>query len=224
MIKLLSKCFSLKLLHFSILASLYASSPVHAGHLQKILPPKQLKKIQNEYDQETSERFNAWHRLMQDSRNRSDISKLHLVNDFFNQMKWTEDRELWNKRDYWATPIESLIRNAGDCEDFSIAKYFTLLELGLPVDQLRVSYVQIKENQQAHMVLAFYESKGADPLILDNMVASIKRGSERTDLTPKFHFNDKGVWNTDAPSTRLDSALKIRHWADLVKRLDQEQS
>jgi len=224
MIKKALKLCNVKLLHFSIVASLYAINPAHAGHLQKILPAKQLKKIQHEYDQETAERFNSWQSLLLDSHNKTSTEKLTLVNDFFNQMKWTEDQNLWQKRDYWATPIESLIRNAGDCEDFSIAKYFTLLELGIPVEQLKVSYVQMRQTQQAHMVLAFYESEGADPLILDNMQKKIMRGSKRTDLAPMFHFNGEGVWSKDSPSTRVDSALKIRNWADLMQRIDAEQS
>lgn len=224
MMKMAKKICNLKLLHFSILASLYAINPAHAGHMQKILPAKQLKKIQHEYDQETSARFNSWNQLMSDSKNKTDAEKLELVNNFFNQMKWTEDQELWKQKDYWATPIESLIRNAGDCEDFSIAKYFTLLELGIPVDHLKVSYVQVKETRQAHMVLAYYEDDHADPLILDNMKTQIVRGSQRSDLAPMFHFNGEGVWSKDSPGTRVDSALKIRNWADLMQRLDQEQS
>lgn len=221
--KTLNIC-NLKFLHFSVLAALMFAAPVHAEHLHKILPSKQLKKIQKEYDSETNERFNSWQKLMLDSQNLSDQAKLELVNNFFNQMKWTEDSELWQKRDYWATPIESLIRNAGDCEDFSIAKYFTLIELGIPMEQLKVSYVQIKETQQAHMVLAYYANDNADPLILDNMKKTIQHGSERVDLAPMFHFNGDGVWQRSAPQNRVDSPLKIRNWADLMQRMHEERS
>lgn len=221
--KALNVC-NVKLLHFSIVASLYAINPAHAGHMQKILPAKQLTKIHHKYDQETADRFNSWQQLLLDSTHKTDTEKLTLVNDFFNQMKWTDDKDLWQKRDYWATPIESLIRNAGDCEDFSIAKYFTLLELGIPIEQLKVSYVQMRQTKQAHMVLAFYKTSDADPLILDNMQKKIMKGSQRSDLAPMFHFNGEGVWSKDSPSTRVDSALKIRNWADLMKRMDAEQS
>lgn len=224
MLKKVTRICNLKLLHFSVLASLYATNPAHAGHLQKILPQPQLKKIQRHYDGETAQRFNAWNDLLTQSNNLHDREKLKLVNDFFNQMKWTEDEELWAKRDYWATPIESLIRNAGDCEDFSIAKYFTLLELGIPVEKLKVSYVKLQEDNQAHMVLAYYSSENADPLILDNMRKEIQTGSQRSDLSPMFHFNDQGIWSEEQPGVRIDAATKIKQWADLVKRMDVEQN
>jgi len=216
--------FNLKLIHFSVFTFIYLLHPAHAGHMQKLLPQSQLKNIQRNYDHEISERFGAWDNLLLSSKNKSTIEKLHLVNNFFNQMKWVEDKELWNRKDYWATPIESLIRNAGDCEDFSIAKYFTLLELGVPIAQLKISYVKIIGLDQSHMVLAFYETAESDPLILDNINKEITLSSERTDLEPMFNFNGEGVWTEDDPYTPLDSVTKIRHWADLIKRMGQEQS
>lgn len=216
--------FSLKLIHFSVFTSIYLLHPAHAGHTAKLLPQGQLKKIQRNYNHEISERFNAWDHLLINSRDKSIEEKLHLVNDFFNQMKWVNDNELWNERDYWATPIESLIRNAGDCEDFSIAKYFTLLELGVPIQQLKISYVKIVGLDQSHMVLAYYATPESDPLILDNLNKTILKSSQRTDLLPMFNFNGEGVWTEDNPYTPLDSVTKIRHWADMIKRMGDEQS
>jgi len=216
--------FSLKLIHFSVFTSIYLLHPAHAGHMQKLLPQSQLKKIQRNYDHEISERFTAWDQLLLNSRDKTTVEKLHLVNDFFNQMKWVNDKELWNSKDYWATPIESLIRNAGDCEDFSIAKYFTLLELGVPITQLKISYVKLIGMDQSHMVLAYYVNPDSDPLILDNINKEIVASSERTDLQPMFNFNGEGIWTQDNPYTPLDSVTKIRHWADLIKRMGQEQT
>jgi len=222
--KKLFKSLNLKLINFSVATALYLLHPAHAGHLQKLLPQSQLKKIQRQYDKETIERFSAWDHLLQSSKDKSTIEKLHLVNDFFNQMKWTDDKELWESRDYWATPIESLIRNAGDCEDFSIAKYFTLLELGVSVNQLKISYVKILDFDQAHMVLAYYPTADAEPLIMDNMKPEILSTSQRSDLKLMFNFNDEGIWRQGAPHTRMDSVTKIRHWSELMKRMSKEQS
>ena len=215
--------FNLKLIHFSVFTSIYLLQPCHAGHLQKLLPQSQLSKIQRNYDHNTAKRFTAWDELMQNSKNISTTEKLHLVNDFFNQMKWVDDHELWNSKDYWATPIESLIQNAGDCEDFSIAKYFTLLELGVPVSQLKISYVKIIDYQQSHIVLAYYPTADSDPLILDNVNKKILKISQRTDLQPIFNFNDEGIWSQDDPHKRMDSVTKIQNWAELVKRMGTEE-
>lgn len=43
-------------------------------------------------------------------------------------IKHSKDRQTNN----WKTPKEFLIDGEGVCEDFAIAKYFTLLELGIP--------------------------------------------------------------------------------------------
>ena len=53
--------------------------------------------------------------------------KLKRINDFFNQkITFADDIDVWAQTDYWATPLESIGRQAGDCEDFSIAKYMFL--------------------------------------------------------------------------------------------------
>lgn len=191
---------------------------------QHLLPEEQLKKINIRYDAKTSQRFNAWDRLMLDSQDKTALEKLSLVNNFFNRMVWGEDRTLWKQQDYWATPIESLLKNAGDCEDFSIAKYFTLRALNLPTAKLKLSYVKIIEDNQAHMVLAYYPVPDSDPLILDNLNKQILKRSERSDLRPMFSFNAEGLWLTShhSPEPVSDSS-KIKRWADLIKRMKNEK-
>ncbi|MDM8349520.1 transglutaminase-like cysteine peptidase [Pseudomonas sp. sp1636] len=57
---------------------------------------------------------------------------------------------MWGERDYWATPIEALVKGAADCEDYSLAKYFSLRQLGVPTGKLRLTYVKaLKLNQAA---------------------------------------------------------------------------
>ncbi len=56
-------------------------------------------------------------------------------------------------------PLEFLGSNAGDCEDFTIAKYFSLLELGVSDKKLRLVYVKTIELNQFHMVLAYYSTR-----------------------------------------------------------------
>ena len=54
------------------------------------------------------------------------------------------DEKLWGQSDYWASRMESIGQNAGDCEDYVIAKFFTLIDLGIPQEKLYFTYV--KEN------------------------------------------------------------------------------
>lgn len=183
-----------------------------------------LEKINKQFPPEVSQRFNSWDKLLLESHNKTIKEKLILVNQFFNQMKWVEDKKLWHKKDYWATPIESLIRNAGDCEDFSIAKYFTLRALKVPTDSLKITYVKILQTGESHMVLAYYESPHSDPFILDNINKNIMYYSKRKDIQINFSFNDNGLWlaNTDHDKP-VDDSQNIMLWADLIKRMKNEK-
>ena len=144
------------------------------------------------------ERLTNWRTLMANPKNRAlnERQKLDLVNDFINLTPFKEDRDHWGKEDYWATPIEFLSTNAGDCEDYSIAKYFTLLALGVPDEKLQITYVkEIKVYNVAHMVLAYFATPDAEPVILDNINKTIQPASTRTDLRPIYSFNGTGLWS-----------------------------
>ena len=178
--------------------------------------------INAQHDKETTQRFTAWEHLMHHSLGKTEQEKIKSVNDFFNQMDWVSDKELWHKSDYWATPIESLIRNAGDCEDFSIAKYFTLLALDIPFNRLRINYVKMAD-QQNHMVLSYYSSLESAPLILDNFNKKLLKKSERTDLSFMFSFNSEGLWLSNNKMIAINDDNSLNHWTSLMKRIEKEQ-
>ncbi len=142
------------------------------------------------------------------------------VNLFVNRIPFLDDERHWNLPDYWATPAESMASNGADCEDFSIAKYFLLKELGVPVSRLRLVYVKSLKLNQAHMVLAWYAAPNADPLVLDNLEDSVRPASQRTDLVPVYSFNDEEVWVE--VRGRIGSPRQIRNWSSLLERLVQE--
>jgi len=149
---------------------------------------------------------------------------LEPVNQFFNRVAPGSDRDLWNVEDYWATPAEMLSVNGGDCEDYAIAKYFALKELGVPVARLRLVYARTwHAANEAHMVLAYYESPGADPLILDNLQPGIERAASRPDLTPVYTFNDEDLvfLRQQAPTLKLASSYN-RKWQMVVDKLQRE--
>ena len=140
-----------------------------------------------------------WFRLLDQLAGAALQGQLKGVNDFFNQrVLWVDDDKNWGPTDHWATPLETLGQGKGDCEDYSIAKYITLKQLGVPGNQLRMIYVKARIGRssitQAHMVLGWYETPSAEPLILDNLVPSITPAERRTDLDPVFSFNSDGLW------------------------------
>lgn len=172
-------------------------------------------------------RLTSWRELMNQARNRTlpERQKLELVNDFMNRTPFVSDRDHWGKEDYWATPIEFLSTNGGDCEDFSIAKYFTLRALGVPDEKLQITYVrETRIYNQAHMVLAYFATPDAEPLILDNINMTIQPASNRTDLIPVYSFNGSGLWLAKELTGRGQSvggADRISLWRDVQARMRQ---
>ena len=167
-----------------------------------------------------------WSTLIAKSQNLSVADKLRAANTFFNeQVAWVSDYEAWQTEDYWATPLETMGRGIGDCEDFSIAKYTTLLLMGVKPESLRMVYVKAKRGglTQAHMVLAWYETPQSTPLILDNMEFSILPASERGDLFPIFSFNGEAIWvgNRDKPSS-ASPLSRLSRWRQVLERMRGE--
>lgn len=146
--------------------------------------------------------------------------KLLAVNAYLNRIRFISDAEHWGVEDYWATPAEAVGSNGADCEDFSIAKYFLLKELGISTSKLRIVYVKAIKLNQAHMVLAYYPTPSSEPLILDNLESTVRPASQRTDLVPVYSFNDEEVWIESRG--RAGSPKQIRNWSSLLERLDRE--
>lgn len=107
-------------------------SLLYAKKTNKLNEPQIVAALISNYGERAGKRGKAWFRLMNKSYALDEAKKLKSVNNFFNLLRFTDDIKLWGVSNYWATPIEFLGVNAGDCEDFAIAKYFTLLELGIP--------------------------------------------------------------------------------------------
>jgi|SRR5690554_5737357 len=184
-----------------------------------------LQKIEKQFDSEARQRVENWQTLMQEGRQLTELEKLTLVNDFFNSnVLFVDDILLWNKEDYWATPIEMLSIGAGDCEDYSIAKYFTLKQLGVDEDKLRITYVKAINLDQAHMVLTYFETKRSIPLVLDNLIDEIKPATRRQDLIPVYSFNGTGLWlaKSRGEGQRVGDASRLSLWEDLAARMRAE--
>lgn len=147
--------------------------------------------------------------------------RLRAVNDYFNTQAFVSDDWLWNTPDYWATPSEFLTLGAGDCEDFALAKYFTLVAIGVPEARLQLTYVKALELRQAHMVLTYYPAPGAVPLVLDNLNPRIVPATERRDLLPVYSFNGTGLWiaSQRGAGERVGSAQRLSRWRELLARL-----
>ena len=196
-----------------------------AVELDTITDP-QIGKLAQQFGPTAKSRLTDGRSLVTTAKNKAlqaEREKLELVNDFMNRTPFVADAQHWGKEDYWATPVEFLSTNGGDCEDFSIAKYYALPSLGVPDEKLRITYVkEIVVYNEAHMVLAYFPAPDAEPLVLDNINKTIRPASTRTDLVPVYSFNGAGLWLAKDQTGRGQSvggSDRIGHWKDVQARL-----
>ncbi len=169
-------------------------------------------------------RIDAWQQLLATQKQVSELEQLKVVNLFFNyQVRYVKDIDLWHEVDYWETPIEALWKGAGDCEDYAIAKYFSLRHLGVYSDKLRITYVKALRQNRAHMVLTYYSSPEAMPQVLDSLINEIKPASQRTDLLPVYSFNAQGLYLPGAKGNKMVGDTKrLSRWQDVLKKMQAE--
>lgn len=169
-----------------------------------------IQKVEKKYDKFAKNRFVALNKLLKKLETADTKTKLEKVNDFFNAVKYGNDKDIYGVSDYWASPYEFLAKDKGDCEDYVIAKYFALKHLGIPTSKMFLSYVKVKGATDTHMVLSYFETPNSEPLILDSIRKIIFPASKRDDLTPIYNFNpnilDKG--SKTAAHKKWDVVLK----------------
>lgn len=194
------------------------------GPLALALDAAGLAAVERQYGAEARQRAESWQQLLDSSAGLSDMDKLREVNRFFNRLVFVSDREHWGREDYWATPLEFLSTGGGDCEDFAVAKYFSLKALGVPVDRLRLTYVKAVQLNEAHMVLTYYPEPSAEPLVLDNLVPDIRLASGRRDLVPVYSFNADGLWLAKERGLGrfVGKADRLSRWTELQRRMARE--
>lgn len=174
-----------------------------------------IDKVEKKYNKFAKNRFVALNKLLEKIKNEDVQTKLEKVNDFFNNVKYSSDQKIYGVSDYWATPIEFLARDEGDCEDFVIAKYFALEYLGVPTSKMFLSYVKVKKSNEAHMVLSYFETPTSEPIILDSLKKVILPGSKRDDLTPVFNFNPNIL--------KVNKTAAHKKWDTLIQNYKEQK-
>lgn len=193
----------------------------HGQEMSKLDEKKVIAALISHYGERAGQRGSAWFRLMENADSLTEVEKLERVNNFFNLLHFTEDIKLWGVNNYWATPIEFLGANAGDCEDFAIAKYFTLLAIGIPDHKMRITMVKAISLNQYHMVVAYYATPSSVPVILDNIVGEIEPATQRNDLIPIYSFNGKQLWlnKSKGQGVLAGQSSRLKQWKDLNIRM-----
>ena len=212
-----------KFLSIFILASIFLTLITATSTFN--ISNKKLTAYTKKYGAAATKRVLIWDRVMEESKNVKVLKKLKNINDFFNKIKYKRDLAHWGKKDYWAAPFEFMGTGAGDCEDYAIAKYYSLRKLGIPEHKLRITYVKLLQKrtkyEQAHMVLTYYHKPNSTPIVLDNVNKKLKLASKRKDLKPIYSFNANGLWkakNKGKTSTKIGSN-NLKSWKDLMTRI-----
>lgn len=142
------------------------------------------------------------------------------AHQFWNGCPYVPDLQNYGVTDYWATPMQ-ISENGGDCEDYAIAKYFTLLAAGVAVSALKIVYVM--RASEPHMVLLV--AGDSDSYVLDNLRDGVASLDFCGELHPVYAFSHDGMFEVDEgwgfKLIRTDlSSMSL--WQDLLKRIEEE--
>lgn len=155
----------------------------------------------------SSHDFRAWHEIIASARHLGEREKLHAVNRYFNRWPHRNDTEAYGLREYWATPSEFLVKS-GDCEDYSIAKFFALRQLGFAPERLRVVILLDRIRNIGHAVLAVQME--SDILILDSLSDLIVSHRKYKHYVPQYSMNETTRWAHVNGSDAMPSASSSR--------------
>ncbi len=209
---------------FGLYSVVLLASAVEGFQLERVI-----QAVQQRYGGNAATAAKDWNDALTVLQSGTEQQKLKNINEYFNRkLRFETDLKVWGREDYWATPIEALMNGSGDCEDYAIAKYFSLKFSGVPVSKLRITYVKARIGgmdsniTQAHMVLTYYSTPDAEPLVLDNLVSEIRPASRRVDLVPIFSFNSEGVWAAGGSTPQSGGGSRLSKWTDLDEKMKGE--
>jgi predicted transglutaminase-like cysteine proteinase len=144
----------------------------------------------------TSRRFNRchlqeWRQLLLDIAAKDPIAQLEAVNTFMNRAPYVTDPVNYGVPDYWATPLQFMNKD-GDCEDYAIAKFVSLRQLGFRNGQMRVVVLDDLNLGVAHAILVVYLDGRA--FVLDNQIAQVVPAEIIRHYRPVYSINEDAWW------------------------------
>ncbi|MCP4118077.1 MAG: transglutaminase [Desulfobacteraceae bacterium] len=159
------------------------------------VPENRMVRFKKEYGVQAGRRLDSLLALMENLIGSPEETMVIEVNRFYNQLEYRSDIKTWKKKDYWASRLEFLGKGQGDCEDFAVAKYLTMMQLGIPGKKLFLTYVKaIGYPEAAHLVVSYYKAPGTIPFVLDNYNKRILPATRRKDLVPVYSFTANDLY------------------------------
>jgi predicted transglutaminase-like cysteine proteinase len=205
-----------------IFLGLFVTSSLYA---RPYVSKRLLKKVSRKYKRFAVKRFELLEKKLDKVKHADELTKLKVVNDFYNQVHYMSDQKVYGKKDYWATPWEFLAKDKGDCEDYVISKYFALIYLGVDSKKLFFTYVRSSRFKAAHMVLTYFKTPHSEPLVLDNTNFKIFPASKRKDLTPIYNFNGDSLYKAsqNGNGKKVKSKKTHKKWDQLKEHIMEQR-
>ena len=181
---------------------------------------KEAISIEKSSGKEAVERIFEYNEIFNSYKKDTSLKQLKKINSYLNRLSYKSDRENNNKKNHWATPKEFLISGYGDCEDYAIIKYYTLIKLGFDPRKLFITVVYHPATKSPHMVLSYFHREDKIPLILDNSTSKILSLTKRDDLEIKGFLNSNGVYKLNYRSRLVKGYSK--KFKNLLERVQVE--
>jgi predicted transglutaminase-like cysteine proteinase len=119
--------------------------------------------------------------------------------------------------DVWTSPLATLARGGGDCEDYAIAKFVALRRAGIAPDDIRIVILHDSIHGENHAVAA--ARLDGRWLTLDNRRMAMIEDSDVRNYRPTFVIDQHGVMRYADPSLLADAAGRDLSTADAVSSL-----
>jgi len=135
--------------------------------------------------------LDRWQGFLDQVRGADALERLAEINRYINRIHYRADQKNWGELDYWAAPGEFFARG-GDCEDYAIAKYYSLKLLGFPTDRMRIVVLNDDMRRVAHAVLEV--SLGDRQVVLDNRSDFVLSWGDVGHYRPIYSVNEATYW------------------------------
>jgi predicted transglutaminase-like cysteine proteinase len=136
----------------------------------------------------------AWLRALARLEGQPLDRQVEAVNAIVNAGRWVSDEDNYGSSDLWATPGQFLARG-GDCEDYAVAKFFSLARLGVAPERMRILVVHDAGRDLVHAVLALATERGM--LVLDNLNPEVLPFERVPHYRPLYSVNLDNLWLHD---------------------------
>ena len=126
------------------------------------------------------------------ARQREGRARLGEINRAINlAIRAMSDAAQYGETDVWASPLATLTRGAGDCEDYAIAKFAALRLAGMAPEDLRILIMRDTIRGEDHAVVA--ARLDGRWLTLDNRRMAMIEDADLRNYRPTFAMDRDGI-------------------------------